>query len=50
VFERIHTLVTKAANEASAALRKGDQLVVALAVHVEARRTRREVDPQVAET
>src|SRR5262245_30145271 len=41
-FARIHTLVTKAADEARAALLHGDTLVAALSAHMAARRARQD--------
>jgi hypothetical protein len=45
-FNRIYTLVTKAAAEASTALRHGDELISALSAHLQARRARGELDPR----
>jgi hypothetical protein len=41
VFARMQILVAKAANEASAALAEGDQLIAALAQHMQGRSDRR---------
>ena len=39
VFDRAYALVTKVANEASALVGYGDELIAALAVHLKARRS-----------
>ena len=43
-FARIHTLVTRVADEARAALLHGDAMVAALSAHVAARRARQDTD------
>jgi hypothetical protein len=49
-FARIYTLVTKAADEARAALLHGDELVSALSTHREARRARSDADAPAPRT
>ena len=39
VFDRVYALVTKVANETSALVSYGDELIAALAVHLKARRS-----------